>query len=59
MPRIEGGKQHAKQYIYQTFVELSTTLEAIRCAATHCFAALYGTRRFFTAFTMALHLYLS
>jgi hypothetical protein len=40
-------------------VELSTAREATTCAATRQFPAFYGTRRFITEFTRALHLYLS
>jgi hypothetical protein len=47
------------EHILTNSVELSTTREATRCAATRQFPAFYGTRRFITEFTRALHLYLS
>jgi hypothetical protein len=40
-------------------MELRTTLEATNYVATWYFPAFYGTRRFITAFTRALHLSLS
>jgi hypothetical protein len=40
-------------------VELSTAPEATSCAAIRQFPAFYGTRRFITELTRALHLYLS
>jgi hypothetical protein len=42
-----------------SIVELRTPQEATSCAAIRKFQASYGTRRFITEFTRALHLFLS
>jgi prolipoprotein diacylglyceryltransferase len=45
-------------FIYDNFINI-VIREVTDCEATISFPAFYGTRRFITEFTRALHLYLS
>jgi hypothetical protein len=54
-----GSVMLTKLSVLTNSVEPSTTREATSCAAIRQFPAFYGTRRFITEFTRALHLYLS